>query len=72
MLVNLLEEVYDIKLNFRAFSFYPNYLYFGMPLNYDYQYRQKTKPLWQRIKQTGLIPIKCWYFLVNNDCQVPT
>ncbi|MBU0569758.1 hypothetical protein KKB40_03175, partial [Patescibacteria group bacterium] len=31
-LVHMLEDVYGIKLNFRAFSFYPNYLYFGGPM----------------------------------------
>ena len=51
LLVHLLEEVYGIKLNFSAFSFYPNRLYFGMPLSYDRQYTQKSQSLWQKINQ---------------------
>ncbi len=49
MSVHLLEEIYDIKLNFSAFSFYPNRLYFGMPLSCCPEYVRKTKPLWRKI-----------------------
>jgi len=49
MLVHLLEEVYDIKLNFQAFSFYPNLVYFGMPLSFDRRYTASAKPLWKKI-----------------------
>lgn len=47
-LVHLLEDVYGIKLNLRAFSFYPNYLYFGMPLTFNPEI-QKSKELWDKI-----------------------
>jgi hypothetical protein len=47
-LVHLLEDVYGIKLNFRAFSFYPNYLYFGMPLTFN-PALGKSKLLWEKI-----------------------
>jgi hypothetical protein len=47
-LVHLLEDVYGIKLNLRAFSFYPNYLYFGMPLTFNPE-MQKSKALWDKI-----------------------
>lgn len=47
-LVHLLEEMYDIKLNFRAFSFYPNYLYFGMPITAHPNIKSAI-PLWQKI-----------------------
>lgn len=47
-LVHLLEDVYGIKLNLRAFSFYPNYLYFGMPLTFNPEV-QKSKRLWDKI-----------------------
>jgi hypothetical protein len=47
-LIHLLEDVYGIKLNLRAFSFYPNYLYFGMPLTYNPEL-EKSKILWDKI-----------------------
>lgn len=47
-LVHMLEDVYGIKLNMRAFSFYPNYLYFGMPLTFHPSI-QKSKLLWDKI-----------------------
>ncbi len=47
-LVHLLEDVYGIKLNMRAFSFYPNYLYFGMPLTFHPNI-QSAIPLWDKI-----------------------
>jgi len=49
-LVHLLEEMYGIKLNFRALSFYPNYLYFGMPIT-SHPDIEKAKPLWQKINK---------------------
>lgn len=48
--VHLLEDVYGIKLNIRAFSFYPNYLYFGMPITNNPQ-PEKFRKLWAKIKQ---------------------
>lgn len=47
-LVHLLEDIYGIKLNFRAFSFYPNYLYFGMPIT-GYPHFEDSKELWFKI-----------------------
>ncbi|MBU4209965.1 hypothetical protein KKC08_02715 [Patescibacteria group bacterium] len=47
-LIHLLENMYGIKLNFRAFSFYPNYLYFGMPIT-SHPNIKKAKLLWQKI-----------------------
>lgn len=47
-LVHLLEDVYGIKLNLRAFSFYPNYLYFGMPLTFNPE-MNKSIELWDKI-----------------------
>lgn len=49
MLVHLLEEMYGIRLNLQAFSFYPNLAYFGMPLSVDEGYRQEALPLWRMI-----------------------
>lgn len=46
--VHMLEEIYGIKLNFRAFSFYPNYVYFGMPITYHPEIG-KAKELWVKI-----------------------
>lgn len=47
-LVHLLEDVYGIKLNLRAFSFYPNNLYFGMPLTFHPNI-DESKILWGKI-----------------------
>lgn len=49
ILVNILEDAFDTKLNLKAFSFYPNRLYFGMPITSHPQYVKKTKPLWRKI-----------------------
>lgn len=49
-LVHLLEDVYGIKLNLRAFSFYPNHLYFGMPLTFHPNI-EKSKILWRKISK---------------------
>jgi len=48
-LVNLLEEVYGIRLNIQAFSFYPNRVYFGMPLTINKPYIRQAKPTWKKI-----------------------
>lgn len=58
ILVQLLEEAFNIKLNFRAFSFYPNRLYFGMPLSFNSEYAKSAKPLWQKI--TNLFEKNRW------------
>lgn len=47
-LVHLLEDIYGIKLNLRAFSFYPNNLYFGMPLTFHPEV-EKSKIIWGKI-----------------------
>ena len=49
-LVHMLEDVYGIKLNFRAFSFYPNYLYFGMPITTNPKI-EESRSLWDKIVQ---------------------
>ena len=47
-LVHMLEDMYGIKLNFRAFSFYPNYMYFGMPITHHPNINE-AKELWVKI-----------------------
>lgn len=49
MLVHLLESAFDTKLNLEAFSFYPNRLYFGMPITGYSEYIKKAKPFWEKI-----------------------
>lgn len=49
-LVHMLENVYGIKLNFRAFSFYPNYLYFGGPISNNPNLIE-SKKLWRKVKK---------------------
>ncbi len=51
-LVHLLEEAFDTKLNLKAFSFYPNRLYFGMSITSHPEYVKKTKPFWRKIAAT--------------------
>jgi hypothetical protein len=48
-LVHLLEDAFSTQLNLKAFSFYPNRLYFGMPITSHPDYLKKTKPLWRQI-----------------------
>lgn len=47
-LVHMFEDSYGIKLNLRAFSFYPNNLYFGMPLTFHPD-MENAKKLWNSI-----------------------
>lgn len=47
-LVHLLEDVYGIRLNIKAFSFYPNYLYFGMPITQNPEI-VTSRNLWRKI-----------------------
>lgn len=47
-LVHLLEDVYGIRINVKAFSFYPNYLYFGMPISRNPKLKE-SKTLWNKI-----------------------
>ncbi len=49
ILVRLLEDSFGTKLNLKAFSFYPNRLYFGMPITAQPNYVKQTKLLWQKI-----------------------
>ena len=72
-LVHLLEDIYGIKLNFRAFSFYPNYLYFGQPIT-GYPQFEQSKPLWTKI--SGIFQKNHWKVYsawehVNPDLAVP-
>jgi hypothetical protein len=48
ILVHMLEDVYGIKINMRAFSFYPNYLYFGMPIT-AHPDIENAKGLWRKV-----------------------
>ena len=48
VLVHMLEDMYGIKLNFRAFSFYPNYLYFGMAMTANPKLSE-SRQLWDKI-----------------------
>ncbi len=50
-LIHLLEEAFDTKLNLKAFSFYPNRLYFGMPITSHPDYVEKTRSFWGKIVQ---------------------
>jgi hypothetical protein len=73
-LVHLLEDAFGTKLNFKAFSFYPNRLYFGMPITSCPQYVKKAKLLWEKI--TGVFEKNRWnvyaaFKQVNPDLQVP-
>lgn len=73
-LVHLLEDAFDTKLNLKAFSFYPNRLYFGMPITSHPQYGQKTKLLWKEIVK--IFEHNRWHVYaafkhVNPDLQVP-
>lgn len=47
-MVHMLEDMYEIKLNIRAFSFYPNHVYFGMPLTYHPRL-DEARELWIKI-----------------------
>jgi len=47
-LVDLLEDIYGIRLNIKAFSFYPNNLYFGMPITNNPNYPE-SRMLWEKI-----------------------
>lgn len=72
-LVHLLEDVYGIKLNMRAFSFYPNYLYFGQPLTFNPRLAE-SKLLWNKISQ--IFSNHRWkvypaYQHVNTSLEVP-
>lgn len=72
-LVHSLEEIYGIKLNIRAFSFYPNHLYFGMPITLNPQFEQ-SKPLWNRISrvfQNNKWKVYAAYEHVNPNLAVP-
>jgi hypothetical protein len=50
MLVHQLEDLYGIKMNISAFSFYPNYLYFGMPIT-NHPNIKKSLPLWRKVEE---------------------
>lgn len=48
-LVRLLEDAFGTKLNLKAFSFYPNRLYFGMPITSHPEYVKENQLLWGKI-----------------------
>ena len=50
MLVHQLEDIYGINLNISAFSFYPNYLYFGMPIT-KHPDIKRSFSLWGKIEK---------------------
>lgn len=73
-LVHLFEDAFDTKLNFQAFSFYPNRLYFGMPITSFPDYAEKAKPLWEKIDK--IFNKNRWksyaaYHYANPDLKVP-
>lgn len=73
-LVHLLEDAFDTKLNLKAFSFYPNRLYFGMPITSYPQYGQKTKLLWKeivKIFEKNRWNVYAAFKHVNPDLKVP-
>lgn len=49
-LVHLLERLFGAEMTNRAFSFYPGRIYFSTPLTSSPAYTEKTRPLWQKIK----------------------
>jgi hypothetical protein len=51
-LVRLLEDAFGTKLNLKAFSFYPNRLYFGMPITSRSEYVKEKRPFWKKIVKT--------------------
>lgn len=74
-LVHLLEDIFGIKINFRAFSFYPNRLYFGMPITFYPQYINKARPLWEKIVkifEANRWKVYAAYKHVNPNLAVPT
>jgi len=73
-LVHLLEDAFDTKLNLKAFSFYPNRLYFGMPITSRPDYVKKAKPLWRRIvkvSEKNRWQVYAAFQHVNPDLVVP-
>jgi len=73
-LIHWLEDAFDTKLNLKAFSFYPNRLYFGMPITSQPAYVKKTKPLWREI--TKVFEKRRWqtyaaFKYANPDLKVP-
>lgn len=74
-LVHLLEETFDTKLNFQAFSFYPNRLYFGMPITSHPDYVKKTKAFWRKIGQVfkkNRWNVYAAYLYAKPDLRVPS
>ncbi|MDP2860133.1 MAG: hypothetical protein Q8N98_00265 [bacterium] len=73
--VHLLEDAFGAKLNLQAFSFYPNRVYFGMPITAFPDYGKKARPLWQKIGD--LFEQNRWavysaFCFANPDLRVPT
>ena len=73
-LVHWLEDAFDTKLNLQAFSFYPNRIYFGMPITSRPQYVKKTKPFWRKIAKVfekNRWQVYAAFRNVNPDLRVP-
>jgi hypothetical protein len=73
-LVQLLEDGFGTKINFKAFSFYPNRLYFGMPITSRPDYVKRSKPLWQkigRIFENNRWQVYSAYRYANPSLKVP-
>jgi len=51
LLITLLEDSFETDIDLKAFSFYPNRLYFGTPLTSYPQYVDKSQELWKKIVQ---------------------
>lgn len=74
VLVHQLEDSFGARINFRAFSFYPNRLYFGMPITSRPGYVKEAKSLWENI--VGVLEHKRWkvhaaFQYVNPELSVP-
>jgi hypothetical protein len=73
-LVRLLEDAFGTKLNLKAFSFYPNRIYFGMPITSHPKYIKKARPLWTKIVKTfnkNHWKVHAAFQNVNPDLEVP-
>jgi len=51
MLIHLLENAFGTDVNLKAFSFYPQKVYFGMPLSFYPEYVKESQPFWEKIIQ---------------------
>lgn len=49
ILIHLLENAFGTNVSLKAFSFYPQKVYFGMPLTSYPEYAKQSKPFWEKI-----------------------